>query len=81
MGLPSKSQGAVLLAGPSDYGLADPIQNTAYCLRLIDAAFLTLEINFENAVMSKMLLQYFDEIGEIAIKVQKEMELKTKRRT
>jgi hypothetical protein len=76
MSLPRKSQDAILLAGPSMYGLADPIQNTAYCLRLIDASLLTLEKNFENAIMSKMLIQYFDEIGRLAVEVHKKGESK-----
>jgi hypothetical protein len=78
MSLPSKSQSAVLLAGPSIYGLADPIQNTAYCLRLMDVVLLSVDFNYENAYLSKMLTGHFANIGETAVKVHKKIEAKMK---
>lgn len=74
MSLPSRSQDAVLR--PSIYGLADPIQNTAYCLRLMDIVFLSIELNYENAILSKLFMRYFDKVGEIAVKVHNKVESK-----
>ena len=45
MGLMDSRQNKVFLVGPSVYGLADAIQNTAYCLNLIDANLLTLHLH------------------------------------
>jgi hypothetical protein len=74
MGLPTGSQDNVLLAGASDYGLADPIQNTAYCLKLLDVVFLFINPTLTNILSMKLLTKFFDNIGELAVKIHKEME-------
>jgi len=74
MGLMHSRQNKVFLVGPSVFGLADPIQNTAYCLKLIGATYLSLHADFENVTLSGMLGKYFQDIGKIAVQVQKKLE-------
>ena len=69
----------MFLVGQSVFGLAEPIQNTAYCLRLIDATFLSLFPDFENVIQSGMLSKYFQDIGKIAFQVQKKLERESRK--
>ncbi len=74
MGLMDNRQDKVFLVGPSVFGLADPIQNTAYCLRLINATYLALNPDLDNVLFSGMIITYFQDIGKIAVQVQKKLE-------
>jgi hypothetical protein len=73
MGLTEWRQKKVLLYGPSIYGLADPIQDTAYCLTLVNATLLLNESDFHN-VWSMHLLKFFDKIGIKAVSIQERLE-------
>lgn len=74
MGLMHSRRNKIFLVGPSVFGLADPIQNTAYCLRLINATYLALHSDFENALGSMTLITFFKDIGNISVQVQKKLE-------
>jgi hypothetical protein len=64
----------VLLTGPSDYGLADPIQNTEYCLNLINAIYLKFTFNLKNLISIDTLYDFTKEVGIEAMKIQKVLE-------
>ena len=54
----------VLLAGPSNAGLADPGHGTAISIVQVTVALLTTRPNFERLVMLQALSHLRDEIGE-----------------
>lgn len=64
----------ILLAGPSNAGLADPIQNTAISLSQISTCLLTLEPNIDMLVTCNIFLQLEREIGALAVEIQQELE-------
>lgn len=64
----------ILLAGPSNAGLADPIQNTAISLSQISTCLLTLEPNIDMLVTCNVFLQLEREIGTIAVEIQQKLE-------
>lgn len=67
-------QNKILLTGPSNYGLADPLQNTALSLSHITSCLLSLKPNFENVVQMQVIMHYVKEIGIIAVKIQNNIE-------
>jgi hypothetical protein len=69
LGLTAKLQNNLLLTGPSIYGLADPIQNTAISLGQISACLLALTKDCENVIAMNVINMYCKEIGEEAFKV------------
>ena len=73
-GLTHNTQDKILLAGASEYGLADPIQNTSYCLKLMDVVLLSLNSSYENMIQIELLNKFFGKIGEIAVNVHKNLE-------
>jgi hypothetical protein len=75
MGLTTRRQNKVLLAGPSVYGLADPIQDTAYCIILLNAVLLSIKTDYQNVFLARQL-QFFDELGKKAVNIQKELDRK-----
>ncbi len=64
----------LLLAGPSNYGLADPAQNIAVSILDTTTALLTLVNNLDSIVMEKLMTRYVDEIIESFIETQREMD-------
>lgn len=61
----------LLLAGPSDLGLADPGHGTAISLGQITIALLTLRPNIDRLVICQILLQLEDEIGDAFLAVHR----------
>ncbi|MFQ5821698.1 MAG: DUF5677 domain-containing protein [Candidatus Heimdallarchaeota archaeon] len=74
LGLMDNYQDKVLLVGPSNYGLADPMQNTAISLLHIIICLLSLEPDFESIIQMQVMNNYVNEIGPKAVKIQKEIE-------
>ena len=74
LGLPSFQQEEVLLAGPSQFGLADPGHSTAISLLQITTTLLTTESVFDCVVTMKILAELTDEVGEAFLKVHQELE-------
>jgi hypothetical protein len=60
----AKDSGEVLLAGPSNMGLADPGHGCAITLTQITIALLLTRPNIDRLVMCRVLLQLADEIGK-----------------
>ncbi len=73
-------QSAVLLAGPSDYGLADPGQNTAISLAQVTSALATLEPTLDNIVGLKTILIMVDQIGENFVRTQRGLDVEAAQR-
>ena len=74
LGLASHS-GDVILAGPSNAGLADPGHSTAISLHQITAVLLGTRSSFDCVVVSTILQKLVDEIGEAFLEVHREVEL------
>ena len=75
LGLSPENDGKVLLAGPSDAGLADPGHSTAISLGHVTIALLkTAEVNFDRLVIIQMLMNLTDEIGDAFLQAHKELE-------
>ena len=74
LGLMDNYQYKILLAGASNYGLADPIQNTAISLLQITICLLNLEHDFESIIQMYVMDNYVNEIKEKAVNVQKKIE-------
>lgn len=74
LGLMDNYQHKILLAGASNYGLADPIQNAAISLLQITICLLNLEPNFENIIQMNIMDNFTNEIGTKAVNVQKQIE-------
>ena len=74
LGLMDTYQDKVLLVGPSNYGLADPMQNTAISLLQITICLLNLEPDCESIIQIQVMNNYVNEIGPKAAKIQKEIE-------
>ena len=74
LGLHSSQQGEVLLAGPSDLGLADPGHSTAISLVQLTATLLTRESALDWLVTMKILTELTDEVGDGFLKVHQDLE-------
>ncbi|MCL5770702.1 MAG: DUF5677 domain-containing protein [Actinobacteria bacterium] len=74
LGLMDNYQHKILLAGASNYGLADPIQNTVISLLQITICLLNLEHDFESIMQMYVMNNYINEIGVKAVNVQKQIE-------
>jgi hypothetical protein len=74
LGLPEYRQGKTLLAGPTNLGLADPIQGTAISLNQISCSLLGLESDVEDIIAMRIMEKYLDEIGPVAVGIQKQIE-------
>ena len=66
--------GEILLAGPSNAGLADPGHSTAISLNQITIVLLATKPNLDNIVISHILLKLVDELGEAFLQAHREME-------
>jgi hypothetical protein len=67
-------QDSVLLIGPTNYGLADPLQNTAISLLHVTSCLSSLEPDFESVMQLQVMGSYLPEIGAEAVNVQKKLE-------
>ena len=74
LGLHSSQQENVLLAGPSNLGLADPGHSTAISLLQITTTLLATESVFDCVVTMKILEELTNEVGEAFLKVHQELE-------
>jgi hypothetical protein len=74
LGLKPEQQKKLLLVGPSIYGLADPIQNTAISLAQVTACFLGLLPDIENIVAMQVIHSYVEDIKIEAIKAHEAIE-------
>lgn len=74
LGLTEDSQHKLLLAGASNYGLADPLQLTFISLNLVTVYLLTLEPDLESLTHSYVMLSFGKEIGAKAVDIQKIIE-------
>lgn len=74
LGLMDDYQNKILLAGASNYGLADPLQNTAISLLHITICLLNLEPDFESIIQMQVMDNYISEIGIKAVSIQKQIE-------
>ncbi len=66
--------GEILLAGPSNAGLADPGHSTAISLNQITMVLLATKPTLDNIVISNILLKLVDEIGEAFLQAHRELE-------
>lgn len=64
----------VLLTGPSNYGLADPGQNTGLSLSYVTAAIVSKAPNFDRLLHVKVMSELAMEIGHAFVKVQRRIE-------
>lgn len=60
----------ILLAGPSNMGLADPGQLAAISLGQITVALLTTKTDIDRLVTSRILMELMDEIGREFVETQ-----------
>ena len=67
-------QFGTLLAGASNYGLADPGQNTAISLGQATTALASLEPTLDDIVALKVVLLMMDQIPESFARVQRDIE-------
>jgi hypothetical protein len=68
--------GKVLLAGPSNTGLADPAQGAAVSLLQTTSALLCTRPNLDGIVVMKMLVRLEREIAKIFVEIQRRIESK-----
>ena len=64
----------VLLAGPSNFGLADAGHATAISLNQVTQTLLETRSTLDYAVISKILVTMVDEIGEAFLEVHRHIE-------
>lgn len=64
----------ILLAGPSEIGLASPAHTTAISLLQVTTTFLTYKPNLDSIVACNMLLKLEHEIGESFWQIQSDLE-------
>ncbi len=74
LGLMPDSQSKLLLCGSTNYGLADPLQNTSISLYQITLCLLDLQPDFASFVQMRVMDSFVDEIGYKAVNVQKDIE-------
>ena len=68
------NQEEFLLIGSSNYGLADPLQNSAISINQITVNLLNIFPNFEGVVSMFVMQLFVDGISTSAVKVQKGIE-------
>jgi len=67
----------VLLAGPSNAGLADPGQNTAFSLTLITSSLIQLCPSLDVIIAVKIMNVLSKEIGQMFVQVHRALEAET----
>ena len=68
------NQEELLLIGSSNYGLADPLQNSAISIHQITVNLLNLFPDFEGIISMFVMQMFVDKISQSAVKVQKGIE-------
>jgi len=76
--LKSKAKGSVLLAGPSNYGLADPGQCMAISLAQTTICLLSTKPTIKRLIAMKVILRLVDEICPAFCEIQSEIEREEK---
>lgn len=74
LGLMDIYQDKLLLVGSSNYGLADPINNTSMSLRFVTNCLSVLEPDFETIIQMNVLKIFVDEVGPASYNIQKKIE-------
>jgi len=74
IGLSKSAEEKILLAGPSDSGLADPGSGTAVSLNLINAILITSRPTAENLIILQATSLLVDEVDESFLKAHKFIE-------
>ena len=69
-------QNEVMLAGPSNYGFADPAQNTAYSLLQTTMTLSGFETYLEDAFYLQLGLNMHDKLSEEFVNIQQKIEEK-----
>jgi len=64
----------VMLAGPSNYGFADPAQNTAYSLLQIATTLSDGETRFEDIIYIEIFIRMFERVCEEFVRIQEQIE-------
>jgi hypothetical protein len=67
-------QTEMLLAGPSNFGLADTLQNTAISLSQVSIFLLTIQPGLENLLVAEAIDSYSHRIGISATRIQNRIE-------
>lgn len=63
----------LLLAGPSNYGLADPAHGIALSVLQATIPMLNHEVNMDAIVIGKVLTKFADDIGEAFLQIHQDM--------
>ena len=74
LGLADHQIDEMLLAGPSNAGLADPGHSTAISLGQITLALLITEVNFDDLITINILLKLGDEVGDAFLQAHRELD-------
>ena len=74
LGLFEKESEALILAGPTNYGLADPGQSCAISLGQVTTTLLLSKPNYDRILVSAALQLYIDEICTSFVRIQKQLE-------
>jgi hypothetical protein len=64
----------IMLAGPSNYGFADPGQNTAFSLIHTSLTLVEFVTYLEKSAYIKLFVKFTDRISEEVVKVQEQIE-------
>lgn len=80
IGLSQSDKEKILLAGPSDSGLADPGSGTAVSLNLINTILITSRPTVENLILLQATSMLVNEINEAFLEVHKFIEEQTERK-
>ena len=69
-----RKQGKVLLVGPSDYGLTNPLQNTSIALHQMTASLLSLKPTIDDLIFIDIMKSYSHQVGLSAVEAMKAIE-------
>ena len=69
----------VMLAGPSNYGFADPGQNAVFSLFQTTLTLSEFETYLEESLYIKIGMNMLDELSEEFVRIQKKIETKKNR--
>jgi len=59
----------ILLAGPSNYGLADPAHGVATSILQVSRSLLATRVNLDSLVMIDILEKFCDEVGKEFLRI------------
>jgi len=74
MGLPKDRRDSILLAGPSMYGMADPLHGSAISLQRTTLYLIKQEANPSNIIEMKMMEKIVNDIGQSSLEIHQELE-------